>query len=71
MAFDGVSQARVYGRKNPITGALVAADVVPGPSLDLGGLKDHLVRTLDRYKVPVVIRKVESLAVSESGKLAR
>jgi acyl-coenzyme A synthetase/AMP-(fatty) acid ligase len=71
--------ALVRPRKNPITGAVVAADVV---------LKDQSIRgdaltqtereiiALCRehvapYKVPAMIRFVPNLAVSESGKLLR
>jgi acyl-coenzyme A synthetase/AMP-(fatty) acid ligase len=70
----------VRARKNPITGAVVAADVVlKDPSLQD---KEAAVQTereiialcrenVAPYKVPAMIRFVPSLAVSESGKLLR
>lgn len=70
----------VRSRRNPITGALVVADVV---------LKDHeggangrgrkleqeilaiCRETLPRHKVPAALRFVATLAVSENGKMGR
>jgi acyl-coenzyme A synthetase/AMP-(fatty) acid ligase len=69
-------------RRNPITGAVVVADVVVKPNTDqieptLGneGLKNDLLETcrgaLAPHKVPATIRFVPSLDVAASGKLAR
>jgi acyl-CoA synthetase (AMP-forming)/AMP-acid ligase II len=38
-AVDGVEIARVYGRPNALTGAIVAVDVVPMPGADSGTVK--------------------------------
>jgi acyl-coenzyme A synthetase/AMP-(fatty) acid ligase len=70
----------VRARKNPITGAIVAADVVlKDPSNQTGeqvAQTEREIIALCRenvapYKVPAMIRFVPSLAVSESGKLLR
>ncbi len=72
----------VKARKNPITGAVVTADVVVRPETQYGlgksgseALKNEILnacrRALAQYKVPVAIRLVPSLHVSTSGKLAR
>jgi acyl-coenzyme A synthetase/AMP-(fatty) acid ligase len=69
----------VRARRNPITGAIVAADVVlKDPSLqgDVVVQTEREIIALCReniapYKVPALIRFVASLAVSESGKLLR
>jgi acyl-coenzyme A synthetase/AMP-(fatty) acid ligase len=70
----------VRSRRNPITGAVVAADVV---LKDQAGVdEDHTTevereimaicrRSLAPYKVPAVIRFVPSLDVSATGKLVR
>jgi acyl-CoA synthetase (AMP-forming)/AMP-acid ligase II len=69
----------VRARKNPITGAIVAADVVlkdqsiQGEALAqtereiIALCREHVAP----YKVPAMIRFVPGLAVSESGKLLR
>jgi acyl-coenzyme A synthetase/AMP-(fatty) acid ligase len=72
----------VSGRKNPITGALVVADVVVKSDSDRNAanagsqrLKSDILescrRTLAPYKVPTLVRFVPSLEVTSSGKLAR
>ena len=73
-----VQMARVYGRRSPITGALVAADVVVKPSIAQGlseTAKDEILEAcreaLPAYKVPVVLHGVASLDIAGSGKLLR
>lgn len=77
-----VRMSLVTARKNPITGAIVAADVVlvhgAEGTLDTGALDSirtelrELCRSsLAPHKVPALIRVVESLAVTPSGKLGR
>jgi len=75
-----VRMSLVHARKNPVTGALVVADVVlttePG-DVDTGHavLADELLdlcrRTLARHKVPAMITFVPALAVATTGKIAR
>jgi len=76
-----VRMALVKARKNPITGAIVVADVVlnsPGDGraiTETAALKSELILAcnlaLAPYKVPAAIRFVPSLDVTSSGKLAR
>jgi acyl-coenzyme A synthetase/AMP-(fatty) acid ligase len=74
-----VQVALVKGRKNPITGAVVVADVVvksqPASNDQAAALRDDIKamcrRELVPYKIPVVIRFVPALDCSASGKLAR
>jgi acyl-coenzyme A synthetase/AMP-(fatty) acid ligase len=74
-----VRMSLVKARKNPITGAIVAADIVlnDGPPSDAASaaLKSEIIkqcqRVLARHKVPAAIRFVAVLEVSDAGKLAR
>ncbi len=71
-----VWQAKVSAKKNPITGALVVAEVVPlQTASDPAALRDsitqHCLAQLERHKVPALIRFVKELACSATGKLAR
>ena len=75
-----VRMSRVRARRNPITGALVVADVVlagdPNPSVGrVAELKREILNLcrerLSRHKVPTAINFVASLAVAESGKIER
>jgi acyl-coenzyme A synthetase/AMP-(fatty) acid ligase len=72
-----VRMSLVRARRNPITGALVVADVVlreDGPA-GAGEVEQEILRLcrqgLTRHKVPSAIRFVPALAVATSGKLAR
>ena len=66
----------VHARKSPLTGAIVAADVVrrEGESDD-GTLREEILEAcrdrLERHKVPAIVRFVPSLALTASGKLLR
>lgn len=71
-----VRMSRVWARSNPITGALVAADVVLEANREnfatlRPGIIDQCRRSLAAYKVPVSIRQVQSLEIAASGKLLR
>jgi acyl-CoA synthetase (AMP-forming)/AMP-acid ligase II len=80
-----VRMSLVRGRKSPITGAIVIADVVlkdPAAKLQPGSADGEINRVkgdilqfcrdaLPRHKVPVAISIVPSLDVAATGKLAR
>ena len=76
-----VQMSLVRARKNPITGAIVVADIVVkstesgDSSAETAAVKSELLemchRALAPYKVPAAIRFVPSLSVTTSGKLAR
>jgi acyl-CoA synthetase (AMP-forming)/AMP-acid ligase II len=72
----GVVLSRVSSRKNPITGALVVADVVLADAAnDDGTFKESLLAAcraqLPAFKVPALVRFVERLELTAGGKLAR
>jgi acyl-coenzyme A synthetase/AMP-(fatty) acid ligase len=72
-----VRMSLVRGRRNPITGEIVVADVVLRETHDKGArqLREEIVdlcgHALDAHKIPASIRFVDALAMSPSGKLAR
>ena len=77
-----VRMSLVKARKSPITGAIVAADIVlsddagePGQGASAEMLRREIAdlcrRALAAHKVPAVIRFVPTLDVSPSGKLVR
>jgi acyl-coenzyme A synthetase/AMP-(fatty) acid ligase len=81
-AHPWVRMSLVRGRHNPITGAIVTADVVVSAADDGSGappaadvltreLTDRCRRSLAHHKVPAIIRFVPALEVSPSGKLVR
>jgi acyl-CoA synthetase (AMP-forming)/AMP-acid ligase II len=71
-----VQMSLVRARKNPITGAIVVADVVlTAEHAPLDALKGQILDacrgTLPRHKVPASIRFVPAIEVAASGKLIR
>ncbi|WP_165440542.1 ANL family adenylate-forming protein [Rubripirellula amarantea] len=75
LSCDGVVQARVYAKKSPFTGSLVAADVVSSGQLEKTELRKHLTSrcraSLDTHKVPAVIRLVDGIETNAAGKVLR
>lgn len=77
LAHPDVLVARVWPRKSPITGAVVAADIVIREAGDFTfeGLRQELFRgcraSLAKHKVPSSIRQVEHISLTSSGKVAR
>ncbi|HLW92712.1 MAG TPA: class I adenylate-forming enzyme family protein [Roseiarcus sp.] len=73
---DRVRMSLVKARANPITGALVVADVVlDGYEGGEADIREDILATcrarLPPYKVPAMIRFVPKLAMTATGKLAR
>jgi acyl-coenzyme A synthetase/AMP-(fatty) acid ligase len=71
-----VALSRVSARKNPITGAIVVADVVLKETAnDNASFKEELLalcrEKLPSFKVPAMLRFVERLELTAGGKLSR
>jgi acyl-coenzyme A synthetase/AMP-(fatty) acid ligase len=75
-AHEAVRASRVFARKNPITGALVAAEVVlrDGRMVEPGLEREILASCrarLPAHMTPATLRFVADLPMTEGGKLAR
>jgi acyl-CoA synthetase (AMP-forming)/AMP-acid ligase II len=73
---EGVRAARVFGQKNPVTGQIVAAEIVPaGEDLEPAKLRQSLLAfslsRMPRWQAPALIRFVPAIAVDASGKVSR
>ena len=75
-----VRMSRVSPRRSPITGAIVAADIVlrteaEGAEPAFARVREQIVQAcrdwLPPHKVPVSLRRVASLEIAASGKLVR
>jgi acyl-coenzyme A synthetase/AMP-(fatty) acid ligase len=72
-----VEMSLVHTKKNPITGALVVADVVlkGAPQAGASDLRTDILRhcreVLPSHKVPATINFVPALAIADTGKLIR
>jgi acyl-CoA synthetase (AMP-forming)/AMP-acid ligase II len=71
---DGVALAHVYGRANPVTGQIVAVDVVAQPGADTDDLKERIraaCASLPPAAQPRRIKFVETVELRESKILRR
>jgi len=72
---DGVSDVLCYGISNPVTGKIVAIDVVSDGSIEGPELERSVERTceeeLQAFKRPRIINVVKSLDQTRTGKLTR
>ena len=73
---DSVRMSLVQARRNPLTGAIVVADIVLRDHAEDGEtMRDEILALcrgrLDRHKVPALLRFVPSIPLTEAGKLRR
>lgn len=71
-SFPGIVDCRIYQKKSPITGAIIALDIVTrARNFNIELLRAYLRSKLTAYKFPRQIKLVEKIEVSQSGKKAR
>ena len=71
-ANPAVAAARVFGRANSVTGEILSAEVVArNPGLTESELRARLARHLPAHKIPRIIRFVEKLELTRTGKIRR
>ena len=70
-AFPGVVEARVYGRPNSVVGTMLCAEYTSLLPLVEPDLRSHLASCLQPHKVPRIMKRVDSLAKTRTGKLSR
>lgn len=75
---EEVELSKVYGKKNPILGTLVSAEIVLSEHsllLDNRALKQIIVEfckpRLEAYKIPVTYKIVDKIDINETGKIVR
>ena len=70
-----VADVRAFGVRNPITGEVVGVEIVPADGVDRDSLRtrvgEHARARLPSPQVPRLIRFVEAIAASATGKKAR
>lgn len=70
-----VKEVRVFGKPNPIVGALVCADVLLSDNVTEQDARSAILRfasdRLDRHKVPRILNFVSEMPVNASGKKVR
>lgn len=69
---SGVKDVFVYGKKNSLLGNIVCCEVVRSKDiLTEKNIREYLQGKLQEYKIPRIVKFVESLTTTRTGKLAR
>jgi acyl-coenzyme A synthetase/AMP-(fatty) acid ligase len=73
VSFPGIKSARVFGTPHHSSGEVVVAEIVahPGAVVLVPAVNEYCMERLSAYKVPSEIRIVESLPLTDSGKIVR
>ena len=72
MEIDGIRAARVFAKKNSILGNIICAEVVSeSGELDETSIRKRLSNRLQAFKIPRIIKFVETLKSTNTGKLSR
>jgi acyl-coenzyme A synthetase/AMP-(fatty) acid ligase len=76
LEFPGVAAARVFGKRSPITGSLVVAEIALRQGQgDPDSVRERLLRyastRLEGHMVPAVVTVVTEVEISSTGKVAR
>jgi acyl-coenzyme A synthetase/AMP-(fatty) acid ligase len=67
-----VKDARVYGKKNSVTGNILCCDVVSlTGELKDNDIKKYLAAKLQRFKIPRIINFVDNIEITKTGKIKR
>lgn len=75
LEIEAVKDVVVYGRKNRITGNIIAADIIIN-NIDNKDLMekliiDHLKKVLQSWKIPRIVKFVDNIETTRSGKKVR
>lgn len=70
-----IKDVLIYGRKNKITGNIIAADIIVKDGVDKNLVEEmifkHLKTKLQPWKIPRIIKFVDAISITRSGKKVR
>jgi len=66
---EGIQQFRVYTRRNAVTGQLICCDIkLLDKALDVAQIKQQLKGKLQAFKIPRIIKLVDHISLTYTGK---
>jgi len=69
---NGVADVRVFSKSNSVLGSIICCEVVrTNPALDESNIRNQLQTKLQEFKIPRMVRFVESLSTTRTGKIKR
>ncbi|NDP22421.1 MAG: acyl--CoA ligase [Paludibacter sp.] len=70
-SFSGIEAVKVYSKSNSVLGNIVCCDIVSSFKLQESAIRLYLQTKLQEFKIPRIIRFVENLETTRTGKLKR
>lgn len=70
-SYDGVVASRVYSKKNSVLGNILLAEIKVEKKITEKELKQYLNKKLQSFKVPRIIRIVDCIETTRTGKIKR
>ncbi len=70
MEVDGIQDVRVFSKPNSFLGSILCAEII-SKSLNVKEIKFELSTRLEKFKIPQVIKIVEKIKLTKSGKKKR
>ncbi len=68
---DTITNARVFAKKNSVLGNIICAEIVAQKDITEAEIRAYLQDKLQEYKIPRIIRFVDSLSITRTGKIKR
>lgn len=71
--FENIVSARVFGKPNSVIGNILCAEIVSSgsASISIPEIQSDLRKQLQEFKIPRIIKVVETIEVTRTGKLSR
>lgn len=70
MEIDGIRDVRVFSKPNSFLGSILCAEII-SESLNIKEIKLELSKRLEKFKIPQIIKIVEKIKLTKSGKKIR
>jgi acyl-CoA synthetase (AMP-forming)/AMP-acid ligase II len=66
-----VKICKIYEKKNSVTGNILICDIILNENIEISKIKKELSKKLNKYEIPSIFRIVNSITLTESGKIKR
>lgn len=73
LMIDAIKDCHVFGKPNSVLGTILCAEFIPQNGMEITGndIKKHLASVLQDFKIPRILKSVEQLELTRTGKVKR
>jgi len=68
---EGVKLCRVFSKENSVLGNILISNIILEKGYDFKEIKNKIKQNLEKFEIPTKIKEVESIQMSENGKIKR